>query len=197
MKKISSDMENLIYQTAVDLMAAKGYHGTSMRDVARVVGVQMSSLYHYFDSKQDLLLLIMRRTLEDLYIAVSSPMGEAVGPKAKLSVAIRAHVIFHATRQNETLVTDFELRALEPAARDVIVKLRDSHDNLFVEVLESGREAGIFRFTEPIVVTNAFLMACAGIPAWYQRGGRLSPDEVAEHFCQIFLNGLLISKDSN
>src|SRR5262250_1258901 len=67
-----------IFQAAIDLFAAKGYHATSMQDIADALGIQRGSLYHHIESKEDLLFEIMKsgitKMIEPLEAVMSSPL---------------------------------------------------------------------------------------------------------------------------
>jgi AcrR family transcriptional regulator len=188
-----SNTEEVVYEAAVELMAARGYHGTSLRDVARAVGVQMSSLYYYFPSKQAMLLAIMRRTMREMQGFVEPAIRDAGSPREQLAAGIRAHVLFHGDRRRETLVTDSEIRALEPEGRDEIVGLRDRYGALFRDVLEAGREEGAFAFGDAHVATNALMTMCAGVAVWYRPDGPLTLQEIADTFAQLVIGGVSAS----
>ena len=57
---MSAGTDTAILREAATLIAQRGYHGASMRDLGKAVGLQMASLYHHFGSKQELLVAIMR-----------------------------------------------------------------------------------------------------------------------------------------
>jgi AcrR family transcriptional regulator len=104
-----------VTRAASELMAARGYHGTSMRDVAKAVGIQMASLYYYHASKQELLVHLMRTTLEDLRRSVEEAMeGAGPDPIDQLDAGLRAHIAFHVERRDDVIITDSELRREPP-----------------------------------------------------------------------------------
>ena len=179
-----------VYDRAVELMAARGYHGTSLRTVAGAVGVQMSSLYYYFPSKQALLMEIMRRTLTDIIAEVKTAIADAEGPAAKFEAGIRAHVEFHANRRLEILITDSELRALEPKNRPKIVKLRDRYGKIFIEILEDGCDQGVFDVPDTRVAMSALLLMTSDVVTWYHPEGRLTIPEIADQYVRLCLHGV-------
>mgnify|MGYP000919704675 CR=1 FL=1 len=182
--------EEAVYEAAVELMSARGFHGTSQRDVAGAVGMHMSSLYHYFPSKQAMLVAIMRRTMEDLHAFVEPEISAGGTPRERLLRGIRAHVLFHADRRRETIIADSEIRALEDGNRDAVIALRDRYGALFRDVLEDGKRAGVFRFGDAHVATNALMTMCAGVATWYSPTGRLTLDEIADEIAGLFLEGI-------
>jgi AcrR family transcriptional regulator len=186
--------EDAIYQAAVELMAARGYHGTSLRDLAGAVGMQMSSLYYYFPSKQHLLVAIMSRTMNDMQASVEPAIRGPEGPWDQLEAGIRAHVMFHAERSDETIITDSELRALEGDNRAAIIALRDAYSDLFMAVLTRGKRAGAFQFENIHVVTNTLMSMSSSVAVWYQPSGRLSLSQISKQLSDLFLVGVAAAR---
>ncbi len=189
-ERASVPTQEAIYRTAVDLICERGYHGTSLRDVAKAVGVQMSSLYHHYPSKQALLVAIMERTTADLIAEVAAAVGGAVAPRERLVAAIRAHVLFHAARRQEHVVADSELRSLKPDERSAIVAMRERYEQLFRDVLDDAVASGAFVIDDVAVALAGLFAMLNGVATWYRPNGRLSLEQVADQFCAIFVNGI-------
>lgn len=190
--------ERGIYEAAVRLIFERGYHGTSQRAIADAVGLQMSSLYHHFPSKQDLLVDIMARSMRDLISAVEQAAAQARsdGPEQRLRAAIQGHVLFHADRRREAFILDSELRALEPAGRELVVKLRDQYEQIFADILQQGMAEGVFRIPDRKVAGFMLLAMCTGVAIWYRPGGRLPLETIADIYTDLFLSGALVSGNS-
>lgn len=186
--------DRAIYDAAVRLIYERGYHGTSLRAVATEVGVQMSSLYYHFPSKQDLLMAIMNRAMNDLIDTVEGAVSRATGPEERLRSAIRAHVLFHAERRKEAFIVDAELRALEPANRGLVVELRDRYEGVFAAILREGAEQGVFRVPDAKLAVFALMAMCTGVAVWYRPGGGLSLERIADIYTDLFLSGVMASK---
>ena len=131
--------------SAVANFTERGYHGTSMRDIARAADVTVASIYHHFPSKQDILQELMRRTLGDVLAATRTAI-DAAGPGAtdRLGALMVAWVVFHTERQAEALIGASELRSLDEAGRVEVVALRDEQEALFREVVDQGVADGEF-----------------------------------------------------
>jgi AcrR family transcriptional regulator len=174
-----------IERAAAALIAERGYHGASMRELARAVDLQMASLYHHFGSKQELLVAIMREAMAELTETVSGAMDAAGDdPAARLAAGIRAHVRFHTEGRPEVLVADSELRSLEEPGRAEIIALRDRHQALFREAIDRlGTD-------EPGIVTSAVITMCTDVALWYRSDGRLDPEAIAERYVRFALAGI-------
>lgn len=179
-----------IHSAAVSLFFERGYHGTSMRDVAAAVGIQMSSLYHYFPSKQSLLFSIMNQTMDDLIDNAKMAFDIDAQPREKLIAGITSHVNFHAQKYMENFITDSELRSLDTAERKKIVAKRDNYSSLFRAVIEDGQSRGDFRKADVSVSLAAMFSTISSVPAWFKPNGRLTLDQVAKEISLLFLDGI-------
>jgi AcrR family transcriptional regulator len=184
-----------IRSAAVDLMFERGFHGTSMREVAARVGIQMSSLYHHYPSKQSLLVDIMESTMNDLIGLAKRVMDAETDPKSQLGAAIRMHVSYHAQRRKENFITDSEIRSLDEDARAKVVSLRDRYSAMFRKSLVAGQKAGTFRTADPSVVLAALFGTISSLPTWYKPGGRLSLDAIADEIANMFFVGIDIYRE--
>ena len=182
---MSTGTDSAILRAAAMLIAQRGYHGASMRDLGKAVGLQMASLYHHFGSKQELLVAIMREAMADLTACVTEAV-EAAGdePRAQLTAAMRAHVRFHTEHRPEVIVADAELRALDEPGRSEIIALRDRHQALFRGPVE---RIGV---AQPGIVTAGIITMCTDVAMWFSSDGPLAADEVADTYVALVLRGI-------
>lgn len=176
---------------AVRLFRQRGYHDTSMQDLAEAVGVQRGSLYHYIEAKEDLLWEIMDRTMRRLLDAVEPVAASAARPSEKLRRAIEAHLAVAAEHRDELVVLHVELKSLSPSRRQRMLVLRDRYEGLFRRMVEEGVRAGEFRPADPKTVGLAVLGACNWFTTWFRPEGPLSHQDFARAFGDLFLVGLL------
>ena len=182
---MSVSTDTSILHHSARLMAQRGYHGTSMRDIAAAVGLQMASLYHHFASKQDLLVVIMRTAMHELTGRVSDAVEQAgPSPTDRLAAAIKEHVRVHVESRPEMIVTDAELRSLEAEGRGEIIALRDAHTRLFREPIT---EMGV---SQPGVIASAVITMCTDVALWFRPDGALDVDGVADTFVTFTLHGV-------
>lgn len=177
-----------IQEAAVRLFAAKGFEGTGIREIADQAGVQTSALYHYMDSKEDLLVDIMVSILGRLIASARSALVGATNPPAQLIALVRAHVGLHAFARLSALVGDGELRALGEASRARVVGLRDDYEDLWAVVLRGGRAGQMFDFDDEKITRLALLEMCNGVSHWYSEAGSLAVEDVADAFAELALS---------
>src|SRR2546427_12352537 len=82
-----------VYAAALRLFREKGYHATSMQDIAAAVGLYKGSLYHYLGGKEDLLVQVFERAMGTLLAHVERIVADtSLGPRAQLRLIVQAHV---------------------------------------------------------------------------------------------------------
>src|SRR5437867_3416128 len=137
-----------ILRAAGVLFRERGYHGSSMRTLARALRMEAASLYYHFRSKQEILFAILDRTLDDLLAGVGRAVASADGPEARLRAAVRFHVLFHTDSQHEAFLSHSELRSLTQANLRLVLTRRDEYERVFRGLLASGVRAGVFQVAD-------------------------------------------------
>jgi AcrR family transcriptional regulator len=197
-------------RTAARLFAEKGYHGTSIGDLAEAMGVQKGSLYAHIESKADLLWEVAREGGAAFHAALDSVPDE--GPVVeRIRAALRAHLRVVAEQLDVATVFVREWRYLEGERRDEFVAERRRYEERFRALFREGRELGELR-TDLDDATAALLALSAANWAytWLRAGARplkagtsrpgaggladgaSSPetDELADRFTALLLDGM-------
>jgi AcrR family transcriptional regulator len=182
--------ETRIQRMATELFYERGYHATSMRDIAARVGIKAGSLYNHFPGKHDLLLRISLEATRELYAGALARLEGIEDAEEALRTYVHWHVEFHATHRLECRVADTELRALTPDARRAVVELRDAHEELCVDLLRRGARERGWRVASERVVSIAVLTLCTEVDAWFRDDGPLSAGQVAQIYADLIVNGL-------
>jgi AcrR family transcriptional regulator len=180
---------------AVRLFRQKGYHDTSMQDLAEAVGIQRGSLYHYIDAKEDLLWEIMHRAMRRLLDAVEPVAASPAPASERFRRAVEAHLAVAAEHRDELVVLHVELKSLSASRRQQVLALRDRYEGLFRRIVEDGVRSGEFRPADPKTVGLAVLGACNWFTTWFRPEGPLSASDFARAFADLFLRGLQRKRD--
>jgi AcrR family transcriptional regulator len=178
-----------INAAAIDLFFKHGYEAATLRDVADRVGLKVASLYNYISSKQELLFGIMSCVMDDLLREVEQAVVDQVDPVERLRAAVRSHVVFHASRTKEVFIGNSELRSLSPKNRAQIIRQRDRYEALFRDIVQQGRDAGVFRVEDVDVKVTSFglLAMCTGPSMWFSPRGRLSVADLSDLYTHLAL----------
>jgi AcrR family transcriptional regulator len=182
-----------IAEAAERLFSARGYHATSVREVASAVNLQGGSLYAHFASKEGMLAAIVDRAAGEFQAAVQ-PIASASDESAtsRLRRAIRAHVGVIAANPGAATVYFQDWRHLSPPARAAVLARRDAYEALWREMIAQGVDSGELAPRDPRLAAIACLSVCNWLYQWYDRDGPLAADEVADAFAEILLNGLAV-----
>lgn len=179
-----------LHATATRLFRERGYHATSMQDLGEALGMNRGSLYHYIAGKDELLWAILNRAL-DLLEARVLPVLEREGPPVeRLTGAIREHLRVAAEHADELSLIQIELRALSPERQRAIIARRDAYEAAWRSAIEAGISDGALRPFDVRLAGIGILSACNWFTQWYRPNGRLSVDDVADAFGELFLGGL-------
>lgn len=179
-----------ILEAALELMEQRGYHATSMRDIAAAVDVRTAGIYHWYENKEAILVKLQDDFMRELTAEVVAAIEPQRTAEARLAAAVRAHVRFHGLHTRAAFVTDSEIRALSPRKRALLIAKRDAYQARFVELIQDGVRSGAFTVTEVRVAAYAILLQCTGVALWFDPAGRLSLDEVTEIHIELALGSL-------
>jgi TetR/AcrR family transcriptional regulator, cholesterol catabolism regulator len=186
----ASRTEQRILDVATELFYEKGYHATTMREVAAGVGIKAGSLYNHFPSKEELLVRIAEGVMQDLLAAGNQAVAGVPEPRDRLRALVRAHVVYHAEQRFRAKVADDQLNALEPERRAAVVVVRDSYEQLWRDVLDAGRATHGWVVPDTAIVTFAITTMCTAVDVWYRENGRLTPSDVADVYEELVLGAL-------
>ncbi|MFQ5943489.1 MAG: TetR/AcrR family transcriptional regulator [Anaerolineales bacterium] len=186
-----------IILSAAQIFREKGFHATSMQDIADSVQLQKASLYHHIDSKQQILLEVLDRALDVLIEDIEPIVDSDITPEGKLKSAMTRYIERVTRSADLAAVLLLEHRSLEPALRASHIERRDRFEELWRTIVREGVERGDFRPMDPSVVTFALLGVQNWLITWYREGGRLNGTELADRFAELFLNGLSASRGSS
>lgn len=173
-----------IMRSARDIFAERGYHGASIRDIAKGAGLSLSVLYYYYSSKQELLYALLDHALADYLQGCEKELARAAAddPAARLAAFVRATVDYRVRRQVESHLALREMRHLEPDLLERFVERRDQVPRLLREIIDDGVARGVFATPYPDDAQRAILAMCNAIAQWYQPSGGLTAHDLAERY---------------
>ncbi len=178
-----------ILRAALDAFRARGYHQATLDDIADRVGVRKSALYHYFPDKESILYECHRMSLAELHRVIRDAEARFDRADEQLRYAIREHVRV-MTETLEGSPSAFEVTALRPDHQHEIIAGRDAYERRLRRIVQRGSTAGVFRATDPKVVTFAILGAINWVARWYRPEGVLRSREVGDQFADYLVGGL-------
>jgi AcrR family transcriptional regulator len=173
------------------LFAERGYHGTSMRDLGKELGLLGSSLYAHVASKQDLLVDVVSEGSRLFEASAAAATSRAGSGAEVLSALISGHV--DVVLDNLDISRTFlnEARMLDSDHRDRVVQARDHYEKAFRKVLHTGAADGSFRKdVEPKTDTIFVLSVLNAVERWYDPSGDLDREALTAALTEFALRGL-------
>jgi AcrR family transcriptional regulator len=173
---------------AARLFAEKGYHGTSIGDLAEAMGVQKGSLYAHIESKADLLWEVAREGAEAFHVALDGIPDELPATE-KIRLALRAHLRVVVEQLDVATVFIREWRYLTGDRRDAFVTERRRYEERFRALFREGRELGELRTDlDDATATLLALSAANWAYTWLRPGD--DTDALADRFYAFLLDGM-------
>jgi len=180
-----------IIEVAAELFDKRGYHETSMQAIADRTEIRKPSLYHYFRSKDEI-LVELHETLMAVVISRHLSRLEAggLGPRAELRAMMRDVIGLMDSHPGYLRIFFESYRELPPAARTSVAAQRSRYQQMVADVISAGKENGEFEDVDPDLTSLAVLSLVNWSYQWFRPGGPLTTDEVADHFWSMLLNGI-------
>jgi TetR/AcrR family transcriptional regulator, cholesterol catabolism regulator len=173
---------------AAKLFAQKGYHGTSIGDIAEALGVQKGSLYAHISSKEDLLYETMREGADAFHAALDA-IPEELPAVEKIRIALRAHLRVVAEQLDVATVFVQEWRYLEGERREEIVAERRRYEERIRELFREGRELSELRADLDESAAALLLLSAANWAYTWLQPGR-DTDVLADRFFALLVDGM-------
>lgn len=158
-----------LLSTAVELFAHRGYHGVSVRDIATEMGVQPSSLYAHYRSKEELFSALVLLANDEIHQRLMDAlMTTGAEPPDQLAGLVRAYVAFHAEYPLLATIGHNDLHALGSDALHAVTRTRRESSNLMRAVIERGVAAADFDCPEPWLAVAAIAGMGIRLATWYR-----------------------------
>lgn len=180
-----------LYAVASQLFAELGYASTSMKDIARAVGIQASSIYNYVDSKQKILDTLVLSCIQGSHDLVIDALASTDDPAEQVLAAMRSQVHFRLHHANDVLTASREMLHLSPDIREQFIALRDETREAWRDVVARGVELGAFQVSSPDLVSHMLSEMCSYIQVKYYWIDHRTPEEdLIAWYCESALQML-------
>ena len=179
-----------VLRSAANIFFAKGFHATSIEDVARDVGLLKGSLYYYIKSKNDLLFQLLLAGIEDgdAYIAQHiDPKGD---PVEQLERAIRAQIDYIIQNKVPFGLFLHEFDSLSGKRQHKLTAVMSRYNNRFVELVQKGQQQGKLMKGEPWILVNGMLGMCNWLYRWYDIDHSSDTEQIKQVFLDVIFKGI-------
>lgn len=163
----------------------KGYHATSLAEIAESLGVTKAALYHYFPNKNSLLRACFARAMGACFASLERGKKEGRNGREKLIITLRLY-LYQLIDELNCCVVLMEEQALEPEDRLRLVRERDRFERSLRALVKEGVADGSVAPCDPKLAIFVVLGALNWVPKWFKPSGAWKPAQLVEALTQIF-----------
>ena len=179
-----------VLQSAANIFFAKGFHATSIEDVARDVGMLKGSLYYYIKSKDDLLFQLLLAGIEDGDAFIARQIDVAGDPVEQLERAIRAQIDYIIQNKVPFGLFLHEFDSLSGKRQHKLISVMSRYNSRVVELVRRGQQQGRLIDGEPWLIVNGILGMCNWLYRWYDTDHVSGPEQIKQVFLRMILSGI-------
>jgi TetR/AcrR family transcriptional regulator len=178
-----------ILRSATAAFRRRGYHGASVEEIARALGMTKGNLYYYFRDKEEILFFCHDYSLDLLLEVLDRTERGQGGPDRKLRTLLAAFVHMIIDELHGTALT-LDVQALSPRLLRRVIRKRDRFDRAIRRLVQEGMDQGLFAPGDAKLLTFAILGAVNWITRWFDPQGPSRSDQIAETFADYLVRGL-------
>jgi AcrR family transcriptional regulator len=183
-------------EAAIELFGQRGYHVTTIRDIAQAAGVSIGLIYQYVEDKEDILFLALMQVLDQYIHEIPSAVGQASGPLQKIMAAVGSYIHIIDGNVNATVLAYRETKSLRKERRLLIQQKELESNALIADCLAQGIAAGLFAAdTDVEMMTYQIVMFSHAwaLKAWRFRS-MMSVEEYIDRGLKMILGAALTPK---
>lgn len=182
-----------IIQVASRLFSEKGYKATSLKEIADLVGLHKTSLFHYFKNKEEILMGVMDEPMKMRMNFLDDIMNDPnLSPWEKFRQAFKTQVFVTCEFRDHINVWLTEIRSLSPHNRGLYNRKRKEYELRFEKIIreiQEDHDTGLFEGIDPKIATLAVLGMSNWLLKWYSPDGPLTPDAIFDAFYRLITRG--------
>jgi len=186
------DLRADVLQGAATPIARHGYHGMSMRELAKATGKSLASFYHLFQSKEEILFEIQAQAFERLISTTERALAQVPEPIGRLQIFVLDHVRYFAEQPDVMRVLVHEAAALPKARRAVIRALKQRYFEIARDIIQAVVAQGDASpdAVELERITYSVFGMLNWIYGWYEPARHGPPEQLARTIQHLALHGI-------
>lgn len=179
-----------VLEHAARIFCEKGYEGASMRDLSRATGMSLAGLYHYFESKEELLYLIQKHTFRTIIENLRERLESSKDPEQRIRILIENHIAYFLANKEAMKVLTHEDETLKNEYGSEVRAIKREYYRICLDLLEDFRRAQGLQFSGRLAMLSLFGMI-NWIHTWHNPRVDAGAQGLARQMGDIFLHGVL------
>lgn len=184
-----------ILGAAIQLFGKRGYHATTIREIAERAGVSTGLVYQYFGEKEDVLFLALQTVLDSYKERIPPATAGILDPLERFRAAVHAYCRIIDANIDATVLAYRETKSVSPARRNVI-KQKETETNALIEnCVRDCVKAGLFENVDAELLTYHIVMFAHAwaLKAWHFRG-KMTVEQYVDRNLALLLNPILTER---
>ena len=183
--------KEIILDNATMLFCSKGYENTGIRDIAYICNCKPGNIYHYFNSKEDILFEVLMNEIENVIQKVRHLKDDnEEEPASQLRYFINSTLYTILSGPSPSTLGYMVARRLSQTHQESYNKARNEYEAVLYRILQRGIDIGCFDITDVRVVSYNIFGIIFITRFWYYPNGRLSIDQVVDYTWKFCLNAM-------
>jgi TetR/AcrR family transcriptional regulator, cholesterol catabolism regulator len=181
-----------VLDAAARVFYERGYSDASVQDVADELGILKGSLYHYIDTKEDLLFRLLQETHDEIYEILEEVSAlEGLNPLQRLEIYIRKQVEYNIDNLLRVSVYYHDLERLTEERRKAIVGRRREHEQWVIGLIGEAQSSGLADPNlDPKIAARCIFATIIWTYRWFRKG-RDGREKVASTCAAFALRGVV------
>ena len=180
-----------IIRVAIDLFSAKGFKGTSIRDIARTMDMSISNIYHYFGNKEGLWLAILEDSAKGIVEKLRQVSTLEMEPLVRFKLLLETHISRSKHHKKEAKIFFIDEEHLTPEGNKINQRLQREILNIYLKELRNLEVIGYVKCRSLKVLAFNILGVINWHLRWYRPEGALSLEEISQEIVSFVLHGIL------
>jgi len=186
-----------ILKTATQLFASKGYHGVTLDEIAKELGIQKASLYYYIKSKRALLEEISETLVASNMGNLDKIPKSNLSPVEKLRQFIVNQIVTNTNSTDLASIFFDETSSIDYVFYSRFGKFKKRGERDLQLILREGVAKGCFMIDDIKMASFLIFSVCNWVYKWYKPNGRLRPEDIANEYIKLLENGYIHPKFKN
>jgi len=183
-----------VLQVAIKLFSAKGFKGTSIRDIAQAMNMSISNIYHYFGNKEGVLLAILEHSSRRLIDELRKISEMDLDPLDRFKLLIKTHIELSGSYKKEIKIFFLDEEHLSAEGEEINNQIQRDILEIHCNVLRALNEAGYMDCKSITIMAFNILGTINWYLRWYRSKGPLSAEDVTKEVVSFILYGVLGNK---
>lgn len=181
-----------LIEAAINLFASKGFFRSSIRDIAREMDMSIANIYHYFGSKEGLLLAILQYSALKVVQQLRQVAASDLEPLARFRLLLRTHLLISGSQRKEAKIYQLDREQLTDEGHEINRDIQREILGIYRQILSELADKGLLRTRSVTITAFNILGVINWFLRWHRPDGAMSIDEVVEETMSFIFHGALV-----